>query len=306
MRDHNHRTARKSGFYGLDVYSLWQSMELLVDYLEKADPAAARIAERALGCFEGAGRNEQQYAMNSLSKPCREEVVRLLREMRLRAPGYNHDPEAALNTMQNAHIAVEAEKYYSNMVLFDDQTWNIRDRHMMDSLNRILQFHGPDSKAIVWEHNTHVGDARFTSMSDQGMFNIGQLVREQYPGENYIVGFGSFQGSVIAASAWGAPMQEMELPPAREGSVEYLLHHQSDHNRYMIFGEGHHQEFMKKLPHRAIGVVYDPSEERHNYVPTVLARRYDAFVFIDETVALHPLHVMADNGLVPDTYPFEY
>lgn len=306
MRTHNRRARNRAGFYGLDVYSLWESMEVLVEYLERADPEAARVAEKALACFSGSSRNEQQYAINSLSKPCREEVITLLKEMRRRAPHYNHDPEAELNALQNAHIAVEAEKYYSNMVHFDDNTWNIRDRHMMDTLNRLADFHGKDSKAIVWEHNTHVGDAAFTSMAEQGLFNIGQLVREQYPGQSLIVGFGCYEGSVMAASAWGAPMQELDVPPAMEGSAEDLLHIASEDSRVIIFSEmSDLEDFGRRLPHRAIGVVYDPGNERYNYVPSVMARRYDAFIFIDQTVALHPLHVTAEPGLVPDTYPFE-
>ena len=131
------------------------------------------------------------------------------------------------------------------------------------------------------------------------------LVREQYPGKNFIVGFGAYTGSVIAASSWGAPIQEMAVPPAADGSVEALLHEEYGDNRLLIF-DGQHGGLVKRMPHRAIGVVYDPANEKYNYVPTVLTRRYDAFIYLDQTQALHPLHVLADSGLVPDTYPFEY
>jgi erythromycin esterase-like protein len=298
---------RKAGFYGLDVYSLWESMEALLGYLEKTDPSAARIAEKALDCFEASGRNEQDYAVQSLSGSCRDEVSRLLKEIRLKSQTYNHDPEAALNTTQNAHIAVEAEKYYSNMVKFNVNTWNIRDQHMMDSLVRVLDYYGPNSKAIVWEHNTHVGDSRYTDMADSGTFNIGELARKKYPGSTFIVGFGSYGGAVIAGDSWGAPMREMEVPDAKKGSVEELLHSESAQNKMLIFDEiKQDKEFDRVLPHRAIGVVYHPSKEQHNYVPSHFNKRYDAFLFFDETSALHPLHLHPDPGQVPETYPFEF
>jgi erythromycin esterase len=300
---------QKAGFYGLDVYSLWESMETLVTYLKKTDPQAARIAEKALGCFAGYGKDERAYAVSSLSSPCREEVVKLLKEVRMKAAIYNHDPEAQLNTTQNAYVAVEAEKYYRNMVSFNDQTWNIRDQHMMNTLTRLLEFHGPGSKAIVWEHNTHVGDARYTNMAASGMFNIGQLAREAYPGsETVIVGFGSYAGTVIAGSEWGAPMQEMEVPFARKGSLEEILHEISGANRYMIFDRNKTTEdhFTKVVPHRAIGVVYDPLFEKHNYVPTLASKRYDVFFHLDRTTALHPLLIGSDPHQVPVTFPFEY
>jgi erythromycin esterase len=307
LKEHNERHQNKVGFYGLDVYSLWDSMQVLIDYLKKNDPGAARIAEKALLCFSGKGSSEQQYALKSLTSPCRDEVVALLKEMRLRSPRYNHDPEAELNTVQNAHIAVEAEKYYRNMVQFDDNTWNIRDRHMMETLNRLIKFHGAGAKAVIWEHNTHVGDARYTDMAASGTFNVGQLVREQYAGESFVVGFGSYSGTVLAASAWEAPMCEMEMPEAQEGSVEEALHNESDHDRVIIFEELKDQaRFNKVWPHRAVGVVYDPENEKYNYVPSHMSRRYDAFIYLDQTEALHPLQVNAGVDMVPDTYPFEF
>ena len=307
MRSFNRKKSEKAGFYGLDVYSLWESMDVLYEYLKVNDPSAAAIVEKAISCFAGSSRNEQRYALNSLSQPCREQVIKLLREMKRKSRSYNHDPEAELNTLQNAHVAVEAEKYYSNMVRFDDNTWNIRDRHMMDTLNRLLGFYGKDAKAVVWEHNTHVGDANFTDMAANGMFNMGQLAREQYPANCFIVGFGSYAGTVMAASSWGAPMQEMELPEAAPGSIEDLLHSESSDDRLMIFSQmGKYSLPEAKVPHRAVGVVYDPLIENYNYVPSLMSRRYDAFVYLDETRALHPLHVTAEPGLVPDTYPFEF
>ena len=300
---------RHTGFYGLDVYSLWESMEALTVYLERTDPGTAAVAKLALSCFEKFGKDEQLYARHALSLSCRDEVVKLLQEVRQRAFFYNEDPEAALNTAQNAHIMVEAEKYYRSMLLFNDNSWNIRDHHMMETLERIMEFHGPDAKAIVWAHNTHIGDARYTDMAHAGMVNIGQLARERYTEKDVVlVGFGSYEGTVMAGSGWGAPMGKMKVPPARKGSIEEILHSESAGDRLLIFDRANPGErFNTTLLHRAIGVVYDPSmEEFHNYVPSNVYSRYDAFIYLDKTGALHPISVEPDTHQVPETFPFEY
>ncbi|HWJ27193.1 MAG TPA: erythromycin esterase family protein, partial [Flavisolibacter sp.] len=217
---------RKVGFYGLDVYSLWDSMREMVNYLEKEDPQAAQSVRKAIQCFEPYEENEHLYARYSLTEhSCRDQVLNLLKEVRLKAQFLDGDREAGFNTEQNALIAVNAEKYYRSMMGFDNESWNVRDRHMMETLDRLRKFHGSRSKAIVWEHNTHIGDARATSMKRAGMINIGQLGREQY-GEDqvYLVGFASYKATVIAGEAWGANMEEMTVPEARKGSIEDVLH----------------------------------------------------------------------------------
>ena len=204
-------------------------------------------------------------------------------------------------------VAVNAEKYYSTMMGFDNESWNVRDRHMMETLDRLLHFHGKSSKAIIWEHNSHIGDARATDMKNAGMINIGQLAREAYGIDQvYLVGFGCYQGTVIAGNEWGAPMKIMEVPPARSGSIESVLHHQSPDNRYFLFNKEPLQKNLRtSIHHRAIGVVYTPENERFgNYVPSVMAQRYDAFVYLDQTTALHPLQTEPHNKKMPDTYPF--
>jgi erythromycin esterase len=308
LRINNRNTTKKTGFYGLDIYSLWESLETLVKYLEKTDPAAAQTAREALDCFSGHNRDEHSYARHALTESCKDELAVLLREIRYKASTYNMDPEAALNTIQNATTAADAEHYYRSMVAFNHHSWNIRDRHMMNTLNRLLDFHGPDSKAIVWEHNTHIGDARFTDMAKGGMFNIGQLARDKYTELNTVlVGFGSYHGSVIAGTSWGAPMQEMNVPEARPGSIEEVLHRESTASRYYLFNQPEtKQKFNAVFPHRAIGVVYNPATERGNYVPSLMSSRYDAFCYIDKTSALRPLHITVDPHQVPETYPFEF
>ena len=312
LREYNAPLApdKKIGFYGLDVYSLWDSMYAMVSYLEKEDPHAAQSVKKAIHCFEPFKENEQMYARFSLSEhSCRDQVLDLLKEIRLKAQFLDGDREAGLNTEQNAVIAVNAEKYYRSMMSFDNESWNVRDTHMMDTLHRLMKFHGNNAKGIVWEHNTHIGDARATDMRRSGMVNIGQLAREQY-GINYVylVGFGSYRGTVIAGDEWGAPMKEMKVPVARDGSVEEFLHSMGRKDGYLIFsdpGMSSDKKFSKKLPHRAIGVVYDPAREKFgNYVPSLMAERYDAFIFIDESHALHPLHLQPHGKQMPETYPF--
>jgi erythromycin esterase-like protein len=297
----------KVGFYGLDVYSLWDSMKVMVDYLEKEDKQAAQSVKRAIACFEQFDEDERLYARYTLTgHRCSDAVIALLKEIRMKAQFLDGDREAALNTEQNALIAVNAEKYYSNMMGFNNESWNIRDRHMMETLERLLLFHGPGSKGIVWEHNTHIGDARATDMARSGMVNIGQLGRETYGAANvFLAGFGSYQGTVIAGEHWGAPMQEMEVPEAKPGSIEAVLHQETGQDCFILLEEEKSDLFHTKIGHRAIGVVYHPEQERKgNYVPSILAKRYDAFLYLDETRALHPIHLQPHDQRVPETYPF--
>ncbi|GAB4091577.1 erythromycin esterase family protein [Flaviaesturariibacter terrae] len=300
--------AERVGFYGLDVYSLWDSMRTLQEYLEGEDPALAKLLRGAIGCFEPYEDNEHAYARASLSRhSCRDRVLELWQEVRKKAPQFDRDPEAAFSAEQNALITVNAEKYYRSMMGFDNESWNVRDGHMMETLQRLLQFHGTSARGIVWEHNTHIGDARATSMRQAGMVNIGQLAREEWGVDKvYLCGFGCYDGSVIAGEEWGAPHEEMDVPEARDGSIEQLLHFESPHSRYLLFREEKPQSrYRQSVPHRAIGVVYDPSRERFgNYVPSVMAERYDAFLYIDRTQALHPMHGPGSAVKIPDTWPF--
>jgi erythromycin esterase-like protein len=194
------------------------------------------------------------------------------------------------------------------MVQGGPASWNIRDRHMVETLEQLMRHHGPKAKAIIWEHNTHIGDARYTDMADDGMVNVGQLVREGHAGEGVVlIGFGSYRGSVIAGSEWEAPMQPMTVPPAQPDSWEDVLHRAGAADRLLLLDRVRDQEnFLAKRGHRAIGVVYHPEHERFgNYVPTVLPRRYDAFLFVDETEALRPLHEVHphEEQEVPETFP---
>lgn len=310
LKKHNKKrdNDKKTGFYGIDVYSLWESMELMVDYLEKEDPQTAELAKEAVSCFEPyKARDSYASVFATSGAGCRDEVVRLLMEVRGKAMGYNDEPEAGLSAEINTMVMANAEKYYKAMAGFGDDSWNVRDKHMVEALSRIKKHHGEDAKVIVWEHNTHIGDARATDMSRSGLVNVGQLVREQYEDEGVVlVGFGSYKGGVIAGSHWGGEMKKMIVPEAISGSLEYHLHQTSADDKLYILDESSalKEGFSERLGHRAIGVVYHPDRERGNYVPTILSKRYDAFIYIDKTQALNPLKIKPDGDLIPETYPY--
>jgi erythromycin esterase len=307
---------QKFGFYGLDMYSLWESMQAIMDYLQKNEgEEALNAAHQALTCFQPYNRDPQNYAYAASFTPnnCQDAVIKLLTKMRQQPSSYDGDGEAAFSADQNALVAVNAEHYYRKMVQGGAETWNIRDNHMMETLRRLADFYGPDSKGIVWEHNTHIGDATATDMAAEGMVNIGQLARMEYGmGDTVLVGFGSYQGTVIAGEQWGAPIQVMEVPPGREGSWERILHEIEPKDKLLILSQpdqvDRHEASMDAVRgHRAIGVVYRPEYERYgNYVPTVLPHRYDAFLFIDQTKALHPLHIKPSGNNEPDLYPWGF
>jgi erythromycin esterase-like protein len=314
LRDYNRRRSpdQRAGFYGLDVYSLWDSMRAVIEYLERIDPQLARNARSAYNCFEPYAEDVQEYARATALVPtsCEAEAVSVLRALRGRAPEFREDGrEGYFNAEQNALVAKNAELYYRTMVRGGSASWNVRDTHMVETLDRLMQHHGPTSKAIVWEHNTHIGDARYTDMARARMVNVGQLVRQEHAEDGVVlVGFGSHRGTVIAAEEWGMPMQRMRVPPARDGSFEALLFEARVGDALFLFDgtdNGGIRGLEAPMGHRAIGVVYDPNYERWgNYVPTIVPRRYDAFLYIDETRALDPLHMPVHvGGDLPETYP---
>jgi len=312
LRAHNaaQPAERRVGFYGLDVYSLWDSMREVVGYLERIDPEAAEAARRAYSCFDPYHADEQEYARATALVPtsCEREAIAMLQALRAKAPEYQDDGrDAFFCAEQNALVARNAERYYRAMVRGGGTSWNVRDGHMVETLDRLMAHHdrpGAGAKAVVWEHNTHIGDARFTNMHGAGMVNVGQLVREAH-GESptdregvVLVGFGTHCGSVVAGRAWGAPMRRVAVPEARTGTWEDVLHRAADagagRDLLLVFdgsADGGIAGLETVIEHRAIGVVYEPARERSgNWVPTVVPRRYDAFVYVDESRALDALH----------------
>ncbi len=284
------QTEKKVGFYGLDVYSLWESMEAIVDYLKKIKSPDLQKALQAIECFDPYKRKPEMYGISSpfYGENCMNEILDLLNTIKENRKSYNDDSEAALNLNINALVANNAEHYYHTMVTNDHESWNIRDRHMVEALHYIGNFYGPEAKGIVWEHNTHIGDARATDMTDEGMVNVGQLTREKYGQNNvYSIGFGTYQGTVIAAKKWDDPAEVMTVPKGNEGSWEAAIHNAGGCNQYLLFTEENKDIFAHVIGHRAIGVVYNPAYEHYgNYVPSRLSERYDAFIHIDETKAL--------------------
>jgi erythromycin esterase-like protein len=290
LRGHNAQLpeGRRVGFSGLDVYSLWDSMHELIAWLRENEPEHVDQAVQALRCFEPFGEDGAEYAFASRFAPtsCEQTVVELLHRLcedrGARESAADRDDRFAAE--QNAAVVADAERYYRAMIRGSAESWNVRDVHMADTLDRLLDHTG--RKAVVWEHNTHVGDARATDMAASGMVNVGQLLRERHGDDDVVlVGMGGHRGGVVAAGAWGAQMERLPVPEARPGSLEALLHAEVGHDALVIVPEGGQPAWLtRRLDHRAIGVVYRPEREKWgNYVPTVLGQRYDAFLWFEET-----------------------
>ncbi|UOD82957.1 erythromycin esterase family protein [Paenarthrobacter ureafaciens] len=284
---------RRTGFYGLDVYSLWDSLREIFSWLESNAPESVPAALQAWRCFVPFGEDPQRYASATRLVPrsCEADVVGLLAEVHRQTLGRVEQDPLAFDVMQNAIVASNAEHYYRTMVRGDEQSWNIRDYHMSDTIDRLSRHHGAGSKGIIRAHNTHIGDARATDMAAGGMVNIGQLMRRRHHGSVALVGFASYSGSVTAAHSWGAPGQTMDVPNAIQGSHEDLLLSALNGPSALVYGAGRAGRWLSTWRgHRAIGVVYNPARERGNYVPTVMGQRYDGLVWLPTTTALRPLH----------------
>jgi erythromycin esterase len=300
------------GFYGLDVYSLFESMSEVILFARKHAPDLALKIEARYACFEPYEKDEIAYARSLFADPsgCTEQVVSNLRDLlRMRLEPGNDRGGELFSAQQNARIVKNAEQYYRTMIQ-GDTSWNVRDRHMLDVLERLLEREGDEGKAIVWAHNTHIGDYRATDMAAEGYVNIGGLARDRWSSDNVsLVGMSTHEGTVIAGMAWGAPEEVMALPPSKPDSCERAFHEASlrsgQESFYLVFDDS-----MKKGPlsetvgHRAVGVVYDPLRERRgNYVPSILTERYDALLFFDRTTAVHPLRGVNVHGMLPETWP---
>jgi erythromycin esterase len=287
------------GFYGLDLYSLWESLHEVLVWLREHDPSGVPAALQAYHCFEPFHEdpNAYAYATRFADHNCEDAVVRMLVEMRGRT----------LPAWQNAEVVAGAEHYYRTMVQGGPKSWNVRDRHFADTLDRLLEKHGDGARAVVWAHNTHVGDGRATDQARHGEVTLGELARDRYGADNVVlVGFGSYHGTVVAGRDWGSPMELMGVPPGRRGSLEDVLHECLPPESLMVFPPRDERPSLlgDELGHRAIGVVYRPERDSWgNYVPTVLGDRYDAFIWLDETHAVRPLHTLKVDRREPETYP---
>ena len=303
----------KAGFYGLDLYSLYTSIEAVLQYLERIDPDAARRARYRYSCFEQFGEDTQAYgyaATFGLTKSCEDEAVRQLLEMQRAAAAYAHkDGQPAADEYfyaeQNARVIKDAEEYYRMMFQGRVSSWNLRDRHMADTLEalkRHIESQGRQAKIVVWAHNSHVGDAAATEMGRAGEFNVGQLARERYGDQSYRIGFTTYSGTVTAASDWGGPHYRKRVVPAMKHSYEKLFHEVGMASFLLLLDE---KELQSRLE-RAIGVIYRPESERmSHYFTADIARQFNAVIHIDETSSVVPLDPTEHwDREVPETYPF--
>jgi erythromycin esterase-like protein len=310
----------KTGFYGLDLYSLQGSIEAVLAYFDRTDPDAARLARDRYGCFDRFGDRDQVYGLMAglgNSPSCQQEVVDMLLEMRRAAAdawrsGDVANEEDAFNAEQNARLVKNAEAYYRSMYLSDVSSWNLRDRHMVETLGEIERhlWRGNERpKIVVWAHNSHLGDARATEMGEErGELNVGQLVREREGRNAVLVGFTTHTGTVMAASDWGAPAERKQVVPARPDSHEGFMH-ETGLERFMLplRGEGSHFLALREPRlERAIGVIYRPETERQShYFFARLPVQFDALLHVDQTRAVEPLERGAapNDAEVPETYP---
>ena len=314
LRQHNAVTKLEArvAFHGLDLYSLYVSIRAVLNYLEQVDPEAAKVARQRYGCltpWQGDPATYGHAALTGSYRTCEPHVVRALKELLEKRVAYaGHDGERFFDAVQNARLVTNAERYYRIMYYGSRASWNLRDEHMFTTLKSLLAFYGTASKAIVWAHNSHVGDSAATEMALRGEHNIGHLCRQEFGDSAYLVGFGTNSGTVAAASDWDGPMEIKKVQPALPKSYEQLCH-ATGHPRFMLtlrdranlIGE---QGLGKPQFERAIGVVYRPETERaSHYFQAILPRQFDEYIWFDETRAVTPFDTAELAGL-PDTYPF--
>jgi len=314
LRVHNAGTTHdeRVAFHGLDLYSLYSSIRSILRYLDEVDPATASLARQRYGCLTPWQADPATYGRAALTgsyRSCENEVVQMLIELSARHREYaEHDGERFLDAMQNARLVANAERYYRVMYYGSRESWNLRDTYMFETLKQLLDFHQPANKAIVWAHNSHVGNAAATEMSMRGETNIGQLCRQEFGDDVYSIGFGTDSGTVAAASDWDGPMEVKKVQPARAGSYERLFHDVGLPG--FLLGLRHlpssslRDALSKSRLERAIGVIYRPETElASHYFQATLPQQFDEYIWIDRTEAVTPFATAELEG-VPDTYPF--
>jgi erythromycin esterase-like protein len=322
LRAHNDALppgAGKSGFYGLDLYSLHSSMRAVLRYLEKVDPTAAKKARERYACFEHFGEDTNRYGLMThigAARSCEDEAINQLLELQKHtAQRLQKGDEDAFYAEQNARLVKNVEEYYRSMFLREVSTWNLRDGHMYETLDALVNFLERDvlrAKVVVWAHNSHLGDARATEMGLRGELNLGQLVRENHLGDCVLVGFTTHMGTVTAADDWDEPAQRKRVRPSMAGSYEALFH-DAGIDRFMLplrttdrATEGLRQPRLE----RAVGVIYRPETERQShYFHSRLPAQFDVVLHFDETRAVEPLErtpqwERGEHGDIPETYPF--
>ncbi|MBI5279595.1 MAG: erythromycin esterase family protein [Burkholderiales bacterium] len=319
LRDHNSRLppSRRAGFYGMDLYSLYTSMRAVLDYLDREDPEAARRARFRYACFDHYGEDSQAYgyaASFGLKASCEDEVVQQLREMNrlvAQGPATGGDPDEAFFAQQNARLVRNAEEYYRTMFHGRVSSWNMRDSHMVETLQaldrHLAATRGRPPRMAVWAHNSHLGDASATEMGEMGEWNVGQLARDRWGLDAALIGFSTNHGTVTAATEWDSPGLKRRVRPGLPGSFEELFHRAGEGAFWLDLGEpGLAALLAARRLQRAIGVIYAPQSERlSHYFHTRLPAQFDAMVHIDETRALEPLvpEPQWHTGEPPETWP---
>ena len=279
LKEKNTSLEKKVGFYGIDLYSLFESIDEVLNFLSENPKYKVDLehAKKAFSCFEPYNRMPEHYALSAahFTDECISEVSSLLRSLRNNEERYSDKHEEDLNVIMNALVAKNAEAYYREMMQ-DAISWNTRDSHMVEAINELIKYHGEDAKIIIWEHNTHIGDASETTMKDEQMINVGQIIREQYGRDNtFAIGFGTYQGTVIAADSWGEPLRVIDVPASKLSTWEGQLHAAGEEDKVLLFTEENRELFNDWIGHRAIGVVYHPEYEAYgNYVPSRVGSRY--------------------------------
>jgi len=303
---------KRVAFHGLDLYSLYNSIRSVLEYLDSVDPRTAEVARLRYAClmpWQADPSTYGQVALTGSYRSCEHEVTSMLADLMQKRRAYaERDGERFLDAVQNARLVANAERYYRTMYYGSRSSWNLRDSHMFETLKNLLSFHGPSSKAIVWAHNSHVGDSAATEMSRRDEYNIGHLCRQEFADASYSIGFGTNTGTVAAASNWDEPMQVKIVRPALAGSYERLCHETGDPRFLLPLGRltpaALAAGLMQARLERAIGVIYRPETElQSHYFEAVLPRQFDEYVWFDETSAVTPLQTKELQGL-PDTYPF--
>ena len=322
LRTHNDSLrddANLVSVHGLDLYSLHSSMNAVIQYLDKVDQGAAGEARKRYGCFEDYGEDPQTYGMLAGLQQmgnCEKEVIQQLLALQRRVAESLHPDERAgadelFYAEQNARVAANAEHYYRAMYRGRPNTWNLRDTHMANTLDDLfahLEKHGDKPKAIVWAHNSHLGDARATQMSERGELNLGQLIRERHDGDCWNVGFTTYTGTVMAADDWDAPAKIKRVRPGLPDSFENLFHQTGLTNFLLNIRPNAElsRDLDEPMLERAIGVIYRPDTERYShYFETHLAKQFDSVIHYDETRALTALESVSEHNRdeLPETYP---
>ena len=314
LRLHNERLPpeRRAAFRGLDVYSLGASIEAVLRYLDQVDPAAARGARQRYGCLTPWQDEPAAYGWavtHGKKDPCEDKAIEQLNELLAHRLDYLHqDGDAFFDAAQNARIVRAAEQYYRIMYRGSRESWNLRDWHMFETLQGLLRAGEPDARAVIWAHNSHIGNAAATAMGWQGEFNIGELCRTAYGDDAVLIGFGTDRGTVAAADDWDAPMKIKTIIPARPNSWEFAFRKAALARSLTDWRRTDRRALVDALREsrleRAIGVIYRPqSEFLSHYFEAVLAEQFDAYVWLEETSAVTPLPAKRPKG-VPDTYPF--